>query len=236
MVPYFMIKTFLILINFQIFLYASQQIILVVSKDFNTSYAFLERFEGSNHIGKTLKVNIGKNGLGWGLGEIKLNQKKSEPIKKEGDKKAPAGVFKLSYIFGYEKNNFFNMSYLHSSKNLICVDDTHSSKYNQIINIPNVKPKSFEYMKRDDKQYELGIVVAHNTDGIKQRGSCIFIHVQKHKNTSTAGCTSMTFKEIRKITSWLDKSKNPILIQIPASSSKEILKLFPELKGSKLLN
>ena len=45
----------------------------------------------------------------------------------------------------------------------------------------------------------------------------------------------MTLEEIKKIASWLNKSKNPILIQIPKSSSKEILELYPQLKDSKLL-
>ena len=91
-------------------------------------------------------------------------------------------------------------------------------------------------MRRDDNQYELGIVVSHNKEGIKKGGSCIFLHVQKSKDAPTAGCTSMTLKNIKKIASWLDKDKKPILIQIPKSSSNEIKKLYPNLKDSKLLN
>ena len=45
----------------------------------------------------------------------------------------------------------------------------------------------------------------------------------------------MNLEEIKKIASWLDKNKKPILIQIPKSSSEEILKLYPQLKDSKLL-
>ena len=91
-------------------------------------------------------------------------------------------------------------------------------------------------MSRQDQQYQLGIVVSHNKDGVKKSGSCIFMHVEKSQNSSTAGCTSMSLDELKEIVSWLDKSKNPTLIQIPKSSSSEILKLYPELKGSKLLN
>lgn len=46
---------------------------------------------------------------------------------------------------------------------------------------------------------------------------------------------AMRLDEIQKIGAWLDKSKNPILIQVPKSSSKEILKLYPELQDSELL-
>lgn len=230
-----MIKSFLILITLSIFLFSSQQVILVVADDFNTSKAKLECFEDGQIIYKDIDVNIGKNGLGWGLGEIKLAQIQNDAIKVEGDKKAPIGIFKLSKIFGYSIRNNFNMPYLHTSKNLICVDDSNSNKYNKIISMPNEKPKSFEFMKRNDLQYELGIVVEHNKNAEFKRGSCIFIHVEKEKNAPTAGCTSMNLEYLIKIVNWLDSSKNPILIQIPKSSSSSILQVYPYLKKSILL-
>ena len=84
-----MIKTFLILINLVNILYSSQQIILVVGNDMDSSTAKLECYEDNKKIFKTMSVNIGKNGLGWGLGEIELNKSSLEPLKYEGDKKAP---------------------------------------------------------------------------------------------------------------------------------------------------
>ena len=230
-----MIKSFLILINLSIFLYASQQIVLVVADDFNTSKAQLECFEDGKKIFQTIDVNIGKKGLGWGLGEKALHTKKSDPIKHEGDKKAPSGIFKLSSIFGYAKSNKVNLPYLHTSENLICVDSAESKYYNQIILSNGKKPKSFEYMKRQDSQYELGIVVEHNKQAISNRGSCIFLHVQKTKDAGTAGCTSMTLNDLQKITTWIDGKKNPLLIQIQKSSSQEILSLYPQLHTSTLL-
>jgi hypothetical protein len=231
-----MIKSFLILIIFSTFLAATQQIILVVSNDLNTSSAKLECFEGNSIVFKSIDVNIGKKGLGWGLGEIELKKNPQDIIKYEGDKKAPIGIFRLSSIFGYSKSNNFKMPYTHASEKLICVDDTHSKQYNKIIPMPKNKPKSFEYMKRDDLQYELGIVVEHNQHAISGRGSCIFIHVEKAQDAGTAGCTSMKLDHLKKIVSWLDEKKNPILIQIPKSSASEILRLYPELQSSELLH
>ena len=229
-----MIKSFLILINLQILLYSSQQIILVVSDSFSTPKASLECYEDDKKIFDTIEVNIGKNGLGWGIGEISLKQKITEPLKYEGDKKAPIGIFKLTAIYGYSHISDYKMPYLHASENLICVDDSNSNFYNQIIEA-NGGEKSFEYMKRQDHQYELGIAVAHNSDARAKRGSCIFLHVKKSQDSPTAGCTSMTLEEIKKIANWLDKDKNPILIQVPKSSSKEILELYPQINSSKLL-
>jgi hypothetical protein len=229
-----MIKSFLIITSFSILLFSSQQIVLVVSDNFNSSIAKLECYEGSTKVCSDIEVNLGKNGLAWGLGEVKLLRKKNEPLKYEGDKKAPAGIFKLTNIFGYDKNSNFNMPYLYASKNLICVDDSKSNFYNQIIEM-NGDEKSFEYMKRNDQQYKVGIVVAHNKNAKEKRGSCIFLHIQKEKNHPTLGCTSMKFDDLKKIANWLDINKNPILIQISKSSSTEILQLYPELKSSKLL-
>ena len=90
-------------------------------------------------------------------------------------------------------------------------------------------------MKRNDLQYELGIVVDHNPEAKYRRGSCIFIHVEKSKDAGTAGCTSMRLEQLKKIATWLDAKKNPILIQIPKSFSQKILELYPELKKSSLL-
>jgi len=229
-----MIKSFLILLNISILLFSSEQIILVVSDDFNKSVAKMECYEGSKQVFKPIAVNIGENGLGWGLGEVKFFQKQGEPLKHEGDKKAPIGIFKLTALFGYSQESDYHMPYLYISEKLICVDDSDSSFYNQII-MAHGDEKSFEFMKRKDNQYKLGIVVEHNKNAIAMRGSCIFMHIQKGSNKGTAGCTSMKEEDMIKIAKWLDKSKNPILIQIPKSSSEEILGLYPELKNSSLL-
>lgn len=90
-------------------------------------------------------------------------------------------------------------------------------------------------MRRDDNQYKYGITVAHNQQFIKGRGSCIFMHIQRAPQSPTVGCTSMREQDLKFIINWLDEKKNPILIQIPKSSSKEILQLYPQLKGSTLL-
>ena len=224
-----MVKTFLILAICNIFLYSNEQIILVISDDYNDNKATLSCFEDGEKVFKDIDVNLGQNGLGVGLGEISLKIKENKPLKYEGDKKAPLGVFKLTHVFGYNKLDNLNMPYLHVDKETICVDDSEHKNYNQIIQMPKEKPKSFEYMKRDDHQYELGIVVAHNKQQIKQRGSCIFLHVEKFNGASTAGCTSMKLQDIKKIVKWLDKSKNPILIQITKTHIEEVKKLYPEL-------
>ncbi len=234
MIPCFMIKSLIIILTCSISIFANQ-IILVVADDFNSSKAMLERYEDGILLGDAIEVNIGRHGLGWGLSKIELEHNSSDPIKVEGDGKAPAGIFKLISAFGYEQNRSLDIAYQKVDKNLICVDDSNSDVYNQIVTLTPVEPKSYEIMRRDDHQYRFGVVVAHNTSGIKERGSCIFLHIQKSPDSPTAGCTAMSEIQLREIIGWLNIKKSPTLIQIPSSASKETLKLYPYLKKSKLL-
>ena len=144
------------------------------------------------------------------------------------------GIFQLTDIFGYSFNSHYKLPYLHTSKELICVDDSQSHFYNNIIE-RNGDEKSFEFMKRKDNQYKFGVVVAHNKDAVSKRGSCIFLHIEKRSGAGTAGCTSMKEEDLKFIIHWLDKNKNPLLIQVAKKSAAEIKKLYPQLRNSKLL-
>ncbi|MDD2651426.1 MAG: L,D-transpeptidase family protein [Sulfurimonas sp.] len=204
--------------------------VLVIADEYNSTKAELFCFEQNRQVLGHIEVNLGQNGLGFGIGDVALMQK-SAPLKQEGDKKAPIGIFTLDFLFGYEANSLLKMPYLHATKELICVDDTESKFYNQIIKKPYDMPKSFEEMRRNDGQYELGITVGHNKEQFYKRGSCIFIHVQIGENAPTAGCTSMRLEDLQKIASWLDISKKPILIQITKAQKEEVLKLYPKLRA-----
>jgi L,D-peptidoglycan transpeptidase YkuD (ErfK/YbiS/YcfS/YnhG family) len=191
--------------------------LLVVSVDNVTqNYAELLSFEkdGSNHWKKVFKpipVMLGRNGVGLGLG---LHPSQSNIIeKKEGDGKSPLGLFRLTHIFGYALRPVSSkMPYITATKSLHCVDDSNSKLYNQIVTAQEGY-RSHEIMKRDDSLYEYGIVVEHNREGLKKRGSCIFIHIMSKEKKPTSGCTSMQKEHLLQLTSWLDSSKNPLLLQ-----------------------
>ena len=198
---------------------SSKQLLLVTSQDFNSSKALLQAYERKDKnwskVFKPISVNLGRNGLGWGEGEVDFPHKESEPLKYEGDGKAPAGIFTLDSFFGYEKMEF-NFPYIQVGSSDICVDDSDSRAYNQLIKTTHTQPyKSFEFMRREDGLYELGIMVGHNKKGLKKRGSCIFIHIQRDINSPTSGCTSLPKIELLKLMKWLDYSKQPLLLQLP---------------------
>lgn len=209
----------------------SKQFLIVISKDWDSTKANLIYYEKKK--GKLLKmsnnipVNLGSSGLGWGNGLINFNTY-SGPIKHEGDCRAPAGIFKLSYAFGYlpiDSLSWLKYPYKQVTTKIECVDDTNSIYYNTLVNADNINKTwiSSEIMQREDVLYKFGIFVDHNSDlKIPGCGSCIFIHIWKGFGKPTVGCTSLSEEQIVKLLHWLDVKKKPLLIQLPESEFNKI--------------
>ena len=69
---------------------------------------------------------------------------------------------------------------------------------------------------RKEPLYEIGCVINHNFPQPKPgKGSAIFFHRWRNYNAGTAGCTAMSQDNLEKILCWLDKSKSPVLVQLP---------------------
>ena len=209
----------------------TQQLIVVTTKNWSTPNGKLQRFEKSKgswkKVGKQISIKLGRNGLGWGIGLHNI-PKGAKIIKREGDGKAPAGIFTLKQSFGY-KAEAIKYPYSVYKTTDHCVDDSNSKYYNKIIDSTKTKKdyKSFEHMKFAKDYYKYGIVVNHNhideKGAVPGAGSCIFMHIKK---VPTAGCTVMNEGEMKEIIKWLDASKNPLLVQGTQSVVKELLKKF----------
>ena len=213
------------------FAQASEQLILIVSNDFNNTHAVLTRYEKEQNrykrIGEKIIVNIGRSGLAWGIGEKGFMPRANDPVKKEGDGKAPAGIFKISKAFGYAETIKTKMPYIQADKELICVDDSDSKDYNKIlIKDKSDDPKSFEWMKRDVDLYKIGLIVEHNSIAKQGAGSCIFFHIQKSENAPTSGCSAMKEEDLETLIEWLDPAKEPEVVQIPRSYCFEAKYLY----------
>lgn len=209
---------------------SSTQLLVVTTSDWSSAEARLQRFERSGHkpwkaVGDAVTVVVGKNGLGWGAGVLPLEQLRisaNDPVKKEGDGRAPAGIFHLSTAFGYapRKQAVWNMPYVPLTTAVECVDDTSSKFYNRIVDRDTVAPdwSSSEHMLRGDELYRWGIVVEHNSSPVKAgSGSCIFLHIWRGPGQGTLGCTAMPQTELEKILGWLNPRRNPLLVQLPAA-------------------
>ena len=218
---------------------SSTQILVVTTSNWNAVEGVLQLFERRQPhkrwkaIGGPFAVVLGKNGLGWGAGVAPTNDAvlrgPGDPVKKEGDGKAPAGIFHLSTAFGYsaQQHAGWRMPYLSLTSSVECVDDTSSKSYNRMVDHATVSPdwNSSEHMLRSDELYRWGLVVDHNTDpAISGSGSCIFIHIWRGPGQGTVGCTAMPQERMESLLARLDPVREPLLVQLPLQQYENLRK------------
>jgi D-alanyl-D-alanine dipeptidase len=216
------------------------EVIVVTTPGWNSQEGTLRRYERNNPHGKwqatgtPIAVMVGKNGLGWGSGAVRLDtalRETSDPDKKEGDGKAPAGIFRLSKAFGYaaQPQPGWKMPYLSLTPAVECVDDAGSKFYNSVVDRGTVAPdwNSSEKMLRPDELYRWGILVDHNTNpAVAGGGSCIFMHIWGGPGHPTVGCTAMPQAELESLLAWLDPLRKPLLVQLPTQQYQRLRKLW----------
>lgn len=171
-----------------------------------------------------MPVSLGRAGLAWGRG---LHPALLGRMKREGDGRAPAGIFAIGALFGYAAPDSpfaraVKLPYLHASANLKAIDDPASGHYNRIVDrtaIAQPDWASCEDMLRDDSRYAVGAVVGHNVAPVVAgAGSCIFLHVWAAPGVATAGCTAMSLADMTQVAGWLDGACMPLLVQLPRAA------------------
>ncbi|NEW60108.1 hypothetical protein GSY74_02325 [Sulfurovum sp. bin170] len=199
----------------------SSQLLMVTTANWSTKDGELQRYERGDKswkkVGTPITIVLGRNGLGWGVG-LHTVPKDAKYVKKEGDGKAPAGLFALGNGFGYD-NFEIDFPYSAYKETDHCVDDSKSKHYNTIIDSTKTAKdyKSFEHMKLKNDLYKYGITVNHNSNQVANAGSCIFMHIRNKNGKGTAGCTAMREGEIVTVLKWLKRDKKPLLLQLPQS-------------------
>ena len=206
---------------------SSTELIVVTTSDWDSVEGTLQRFQRSNPkkkwhpAGEPIQIVVGNKGLGWGSGILPAGVNgPSDPVKKEGDGKAPAGIFELSRAFGYaaQEQPGWKMPYVSLTPSVECVDDTNSNFYNRVLARESVSPdwNSSEHMLRSDELYRWGIIVEHNSNPPHAGGgSCIFMHIWRGPGQGTVGCTAMPREQLESILGWLDPTNTPLLVQLP---------------------
>jgi len=169
--------------------------------------------------------------MGWGAGVMQISSPRSadDPVKREGDGKAPAGIFRLGTAFGYapQKPEEWKMPYLALTPGIDCVDDSHSRFYNRVIDRATVAVdwKSAEHMRSVGEAYRWGVVIDHNAGTPRPLGgSCVFMHIWAGPGLGTAGCTAMPEPRIKFILGWLDPAADPLLVQLPVKQYRQLEK------------
>ena len=205
----------------------STQLLLCLSDHWDACRGSLQRHERTTGgdwtpVGPPVPVTLGRNGMAWGRG---LHPAMAGPQKREGDGRAPAGVFAIPALFGHPDDAAPWMARARlpchlARPDLKCVDDPASAHYTCLVDLTTVRPDwaSCEDMLRRDGRYALGAVVAHNPAPAQAgAGSCIFLHVWESPAHPTSGCTAMALADMRTIGLWLDGARAPVLAQLPAA-------------------
>ena len=211
----------------------SRQCVVVLTDNWASTTGVMHAFERSGATaswkerGPGFAVVVGKNGLGQGRGLVRLDFE-GAPNKKEGDDRAPAGIFRLSSAFGYAPARsaaWVKLPYLALSKQVEGIDDPNSRYYNKLVDrskVAKIDWRSSEQMRRDDVLYKWGVVVEHNPAAIPGAGSCIFLHIWKSSSAPTAGCTAMPESDLVRLIRWLDPARHPILVQMPRAAYRSV--------------
>ncbi|MCF2946800.1 hypothetical protein L0668_01675 [Paraglaciecola aquimarina] len=201
-----------------------QQLVLVVSEDWEADVASMYRYQKHQGqwqlVGDTTAVNLGRTGLAWGIG---LHPKQTGYYKKEGDGKAPAGIFEFGTAFGYLPTVTTDMPYSQMLETSYCIDVNGSAFYNQIVDQKQVGIEatkgSTEAMRRDihsnDHLYKKGLVIQHNPQNISTAGSCIFMHLWRGEGKPTAGCTAMQESHMDTLLAWINEKSKPLYVALP---------------------
>jgi L,D-peptidoglycan transpeptidase YkuD (ErfK/YbiS/YcfS/YnhG family) len=202
----------------------TQQLIVATAPDWNTDHGTLRLYERDaggpwRPVTEAWPVLFGKNGLAWGRGVA--GQEEPGLHKVEKDKRAPAGIFQVGEVYGYEAAlpPGGDYPYHQVTEADAWVDDPRSPHYNEhVIADPRNLPAWFsrERMKSGDFAYHWLIEVEHNEHpAIPGQGSAIFFHIRRGETHPTSGCTTMAEENLVRIIRWLRREKHPEYVLLP---------------------
>jgi len=126
---------------------------------------------------------VGGNGIAWSDIYESL-AKKGEPLKREGDQRAPAGIYRISATSGAEPSKLPGYLPLVPTKQL-CVADTNSRYEGKTV------PQSFAGENTNGENmakfspYRRGLVIDAAPRLKAQGGACIFLDVRGHFDAGT---------------------------------------------------
>lgn len=212
---------------------AADQMVVVTSEGWDVDRGLLRRFERRDgawaETGEAAPVMLGRSGSAWGIGLHP--QVASGPRKREGDGRAPAGVFALGTAFGYAGRAATALPYQGMTASDWCIDVPASPLYNRIVDAADEGERavagSTEPMRRDlhadgDQRYRLGFVIEHNPRAQPGAGSCIFAHLWKAPGVATAGCTAMADPVMEQLLAWLDPQRRPVFVLLPEAEYRRL--------------
>jgi L,D-peptidoglycan transpeptidase YkuD (ErfK/YbiS/YcfS/YnhG family) len=191
------------------------RLVVVTTPGWEATTGELRRYERHGDlwqtVGAPVPVVVGHTGLAWGRGlhGDGAPTGRSGVVKREGDGRSPAGVFRLGQVYTTDADPPAGATVLTDAHR--CVDDPAHADYNRIVDGPPTW-KSAEVMRRPDGLYRFVVVVDHNVPAVPQAGSCIFLHVWGGPESPTVGCTAMPADSLAELIGWMDPSTVFVLL------------------------
>lgn len=173
---------------------SARRLVLVTARDMTAPIASIQRFERGTpneawrSSGGPQSALIGRNGMAWSQAFRALAQR-GESIKVDGDKRVPAGLYRIGASFGFAASGRPN--YLHVEEGTVCVDEPASPAYNTITTRTKVGWQVHGENMWRVPAYRHGLLVDYPTDRKNRAGSCIFIHIRLPDAKGTAGCVAV---------------------------------------------
>lgn len=184
----------------------AQRLLLVTTPSFNTFRGTIATYRrnadgnGWSPVGSRRPIVVGRKGLAWGWTAQAL-ARPGEPFKREGDKRAPAGVFDIGSPFGTTTADLPDFVRLRRGEHF-CVDDTRSRYYGQIVPRKVAgRGISGEEMAKIGL-YRRGLFVNYPPNAAKRAGSCIFVHVWRRPDSPTVGCVAASEIDVSRLQSF----------------------------------
>ncbi|HWB06219.1 MAG TPA: L,D-transpeptidase family protein [Verrucomicrobiales bacterium] len=207
------------------------QLVVAVADSWSSQKGRLMVFErsGANApwtpvLPKAIPVLFGKSGLAWGNGLLPVpHGQGGVPSKREKDRRAPAGLFRIGMLFGYGAKappGVRNPYYQVTARDC-WVDDVNHPAYNRHIVVDPKSPPAWydkQRMRLGDFAYEWLLEIRHNSDPpVPGHGSAIFFHIRRGVSTPTSGCTTMARSDLLKLIQRLDPKLKPHYLLLPAA-------------------
>lgn len=232
----------------------TRQMIVGITDGWAGNRAQLQRFTRKSGAWKALDSKpiaavLGPKGLAWGRGlnPVPTNAISAaggagvKRIKREGDKRSPAGVFPLGKAYGYDPlwAARTKLEYVTVTPADLFIEDANSEFYNNQIRLDHPATSDWELsqqMEQTDPAHRLEVVVGHNTPApIRGAGSAILLHIWRQNGKKfTTGCTAMADGDIETIIRWLDPKAHPLYVLLPRSEylARQVAWGLPALDSS----
>jgi len=208
----------------------ARRLVLVTADNFTTSEASARLYERATPAEPWRTVSlaepalIGKTGMAWSY-FFRAFAGKSEPIKVEGDKRVPAGFYRIGKSFGTLPPN--RAGYLHITDGLTCVDDASSPAYNTIAARAKIGRQVHGENMWRVPEYKRGLLVDYPTHAKARAGSCIFIHVRLPGKTGTGGCVAFPQARVEALQDFAEPGA--VLVVLPRQALGRFKGCLPEL-------